>query len=494
VRGASAVGIDGLDIGGNRAGTLTLEGNTVASVENRLSVRDKGLLAGVGTVEGDAAVQGGGTIRPGHVEDPSRVRSDDRPTGTLNIDGDFEIGDGAVLDIGVRQGDHNNARVDVSGDVSIDGGTLKVTDYSGFTIRDGAEYTFLTARGEVIGRFDRIESFAPMVYTFEPIYSKGEVSLRVIIGDNNNYAGEGTPEDPFLVTNTDQFSRIKYNLNSHFVLSEDIDLEGVEDWAPIGSSEKPFTGGFDGNGYVINNLSFEESNTDYVGLFGYSKNAVFRNIGIEGIDVEGIDNVGGLIGYAANTIISECYVTGFISGQNNVGGLIGYLEAASEASISDSYADSNITGESALGGLVGNLGKGASIKNSYAIGRVAGDNNTGGLVGYNNDSSYKNVINSYWDSEVGPVASSGGIGKETAELMQLDTFVEWDFNDVWAVKEGTTYPYLQWQPDPEVKPIDDDEPDDDPDKEDGTDGSDDIDDDDDSDSGCFIDVLRLGRK
>lgn len=131
----------------------------------------------------DAAVHDGGTARPGH---------SGATTGILRIDGNFEIGDGAVLDIGVARDEKDNAKIAVSGDVSIDEkAAVSVTDYSRFTLRDGSEYTFLTAGGTLEGEFDYIESFSP-VYEFEPFYETGSASFRVIrLANYTDYVGPG---------------------------------------------------------------------------------------------------------------------------------------------------------------------------------------------------------------------------------------------------------------------------------------------------------------
>ena len=168
--GAGTAGIDNFNIGGDHAATLFLEHGSTVSVQNRLALKDKGLLKGSGTVSGDILAESGGVIRPGHSEDS---------TGSLAIDGDLLIQEGGVLDIGVAQEDGNNSKIAVSGEAVIDGSTLKVTDYSNFQLRDGSVHPFLTA-SNVIGRFDRIESFAPMVYTFDPDYEEEEVSFTVI--------------------------------------------------------------------------------------------------------------------------------------------------------------------------------------------------------------------------------------------------------------------------------------------------------------------------
>ena len=260
--------------------------------------------------------------------------------------------------------------------------------------------------------------------------------------------GEGTRNDPFRIANPDHLHWVRDFPDSFFVLTNDIDLNGFENWKPIGTAAEPFTGQFDGNGYTIRNLTIDNSDTDYTGLFGYAENAMIVNTGVEGSDVRGRNNIGGLVGYALNVTISESYVTGYINGRDNVGGMVGHLDATSESSISDSYANCNVNGEVGVGGLVGSLAYTSAIQKAYAVGRVAGNSDDGGLVGRNRHDRYENVMNSYWDIQVGPSSSSGGTGKRTTEMMRRSTFKAWDFDNVWAIREGFTYPYLQQQPAP----------------------------------------------
>lgn len=81
--------------------------------------------------------------------------------------------------------------------------------------------------------------------------------------------GDGSEEDPYVISNAEQFKLIattKDGMNKHYILIDDIDFEDVS-FAPIGNEDKPFNGSLDGNGYSIKNL--DVSADEYVGLFGY---------------------------------------------------------------------------------------------------------------------------------------------------------------------------------------------------------------------------------
>lgn len=216
-------------------------------------------------------------------------------------------------------------------------------------------------------------------------------------------------------------------------LSGDIALTG--EWTPIGSSNAPFEGTFDGGGHTVSGLQITKSNWTYTGLFGIAgtvKNltvagsitaaggAISDNIGgVAGsadtltgctsvVDISaGVGCVGGVAGSASGASNCKNYgtLTIAVSGQEayNVGGILGtttsaypvITECANYGSIAfdggtytltDSKTGATITGNAAsgyFGGMVGATGGGStSITNSCNKGSITGDMRmAGGLVG-----------------------------------------------------------------------------------------------------------------
>ncbi|MCX8064161.1 MAG: hypothetical protein N3G21_03215 [Candidatus Hydrogenedentes bacterium] len=73
--------------------------------------------------------------------------------------------------------------------------------------------------------------------------------------------------------------------------------------------------------------------------------------------------------------------------------------------------------------------------------RVSGGAFVGGLVGDNNKGT---VEQSYWDVETsGQSTSDGGKGRRTAEMKRSGIYVDWDFESVWEIEEGVSYPRLR---------------------------------------------------
>jgi len=297
--------------------------------------------------------------------------------------------------------------------------------------------------------------------------------------------GSGTETDPYQVANAVQLNKVRNHLTSHFIQTADIDLSdyvtegGIfynegEGWEPIGDSSNKFQGSYDGDGYTISNLFIERPSENYVGLFGINRGSL-KNIKLENIYVTGNEYVGGIVGsidsdainlfgsvissYSSGTVsgnryiggltgaspgsylqISRCFSSASVSGNWGVGGLVGMMYG----SISNCYATGDITGSTRIGGLVGEPY--GTITNCYSIGFVIGTTDVGGLLG---GEYVSNVVNSYYDSNTsGQSDNSGkGIPKTTVEMQDKNTYVDWDFTNVWTINSSDNggYPALSWQ-------------------------------------------------
>ena len=191
------------------------------------------------------------------------------------------------------------------------------------------------------------------------IRTAGELYWFTALVNGNGLLTDGTP--PNNSANAVLTSDITVNTN---VLDESGNLGEKSDthldWIPIGNSDRPYTGTFNGQGHTISGLFFNNSSKAYVGLFGYVRNGKIQNTGIVDSYFKGNYNVGGLCGLASNGSISYCYNTGAVSGSSNVGGVCGWT---SNSSISYCYNTGAVSGSSSVGGVCG-LNHGA-ISNCY---------------------------------------------------------------------------------------------------------------------------------
>jgi len=178
------------------------------------------------------------------------------------------------------------------------------------------------------------------------------------------------------------------NLDKEYVLGQSINCSETKNWnpieftdpqeyygfEPIGTSDNPFTGKFDGAGYTISGLYINRIDTEGVGLFGYASSAQITDLNLNIDSIVGDIGVGALIGYAdTDTTVSKVHITGgpltsfamWPSYGSYTGGLVGEIDGEIENSSSavDVFAHGVNTG-----GLVGEL-KG-HITGSSATGNV----------------------------------------------------------------------------------------------------------------------------
>ena len=245
--------------------------------------------------------------------------------------------------------------------------------------------------------------------------------------------------DHFEIRNWHDLYAIRGNLGGHYLLVNDLasttagygELASMaanqgKGWQPIGTSDGPFVGSFDGQGYEISDMFINRPDESLVGLFGaVDLGGVIQNVKMLNADVTGDWAVGGLVGenwgdvhnsYSGGAVggadcvgglvggnaggVSNCYSAVSVTGHWDVGGLVGCSD--SRGTVSNSYSVGSVTGEWAVGGLVGgNLG--GTVAMSYCAGSVTGDDYVGGLVGDNQGS----VSNSY---SIGSVTGEWYVG------------------------------------------------------------------------------------
>ncbi|MDH8679903.1 ZmpA/ZmpB/ZmpC family metallo-endopeptidase-related protein, partial [Fusibacter bizertensis] len=155
--------------------------------------------------------------------------------------------------------------------------------------------------------------------------------------------------------------------------------------------------------------------------------------------------VGGLVGSEFGMIIRECYATGNVTGKQVVGGLIGYSYSNGNLSIENSMSYGDVTASvNCGGGLIGSAYNNnyQKIKNCYSVGSVSGPGQNGGII-----ASPVGVIvkNTYYDASASGYVpkNQGDVAKQTGEMQVKSTFVNWDFENIWTIEEGESYPYLR---------------------------------------------------
>jgi|GEM_PF-768568 hypothetical protein len=218
--------------------------------------------------------------------------------------------------------------------------------------------------------------------------------------------------DPIHICTCDDLDNVRNYPNNNFELQNDIDFAECDaqyttgaGWEPIGSNSSKFTGVFDGQNNIIQNLYIDRGSDIIVGLFEFvNDGAEIKNTRLTGVNITGRKNVGGLVGAQLGVSIDNCSVEGTIIGtQEVVGGLVGL---SISTTINNSWFSGDVTGTGSTGGLVGS-GDGVVIMNSHSGGNVTGFSNVGGLTGYAYGDS--RIESSYSTSSIDGTNFVGGL-------------------------------------------------------------------------------------
>ena len=184
-----------------------------------------------------------------------------------------------------------------------------------------------------------------------------------------------------------------YELNGNITVT-------ASNWTPIGTSSSPFAGTFNGNGYTITfsgNVTKNYSTSYNYGFFGTTKGATIQNVKVvwNTVDVTGSTStyVGGIVGAATDTTISNCYVQGTFTSTStdadaSCGGIVGEIYGTSKVSncvnLGGTITTNTFLNASAAGGIAGfsevtieNCHSSANV-NAYSITSNA---YAGGIVG-----------------------------------------------------------------------------------------------------------------
>ncbi len=272
--------------------------------------------------------------------------------------------------------------------------------------------------------------------------------------------GNGSLADPFLISTAENLDNVRYALSYHFKQTDDIELGAApynsdNGWRPIGDDINFFSGTYNGNGKNINGLTitYYDSFSALFGVIGGTARIYdlsMRNVNI----TTGTSSpfVGFMIG---DSVLERVYASGNITGGSYIGGLVARL--GGNAIIRDSYSAINISATwnnqyTIVGGILASQ-TGGVVSRCYATGSVsiAGTppptTRQGAVIGWFSSGSHSHL---YWDNQTtGQLRAIGGStaypGFTSEQMKQEANFVGLNFNTVWQIDEGRSYPYFRWE-------------------------------------------------
>ena len=199
-----------------------------------------------------------------------------------------------------------------------------------------------------------------------------------------------------------------------FVLLRDVDLANAE-WTPIGTTDNPFRGVFDGQNHTISNLKVTEYGAKS-GLFGVVSGTA--NTAYTSIDDVWVSNV------FVDTAIAESNYTAVIKNLHlekatvAASGSVKYT-AAFAGNINNAYmsnltvdSTSSVAGNKCVGGIAGsangsvflNCENNASIDSYYNVGGIVG------AVNYDANNSFSAIVGCSNNGTVAASGTGGGVG------------------------------------------------------------------------------------
>ena len=234
------------------------------------------------------------------------------------------------------------------------------------------------------------ESAEPVQEAAEPAQEASEPAGEGTKEDVQFAGGSGTAEDPWQIATAEQLDRVRDDLKAHYILTEDIDLSGYENWIPIGAfqslSDAPedaevphpdyaFTGTFDGAGHTISNLKVSCEAPMGAGLFGCASGtesgaASIGHFTLKDVNVSGFYLVGGAVGLQfMSCSVTDIHLVGenHLTGMQGIGGIVGTgFDLISDCSAT---ADITVSGDDgACAGLIAGGTTMSSIKNCEVTG------------------------------------------------------------------------------------------------------------------------------
>ena len=143
-------------------------------------------------------------------------------------------------------------------------------------------------------------------------------TYSVLVSSTLLGGGSGTAADPLLIKTTEDLSTFAYYICNGKIsrdvsvkLYNDIDCEGLTNFAPIGYGNYFFDGTFDGNGKSIKNLTITDNAGYCVGLFRIlGEHGMIKDLTIDNLTLSGgnssSNDIGGLVGVLNGGAISNC--------------------------------------------------------------------------------------------------------------------------------------------------------------------------------------------
>ncbi len=263
---------------------------------------------------------------------------------------------------------------------AVGSGTVKLQCATPVITRDGMTFTLSCDKPSDAALYYSLGGGTEILYSGQVAFTSDQLPMTVTaVARHSDYTeseeasmeminGSGTPDDPYLIYGSTDFTNFVSNVNNgttasaSYKLGSDISASGTD------AITTEFTGTFDGDGYTISSLGHA--------LFNRVNGGTVKNVILDNVLIGANDNgnAGAICNEATgDTRIYNCGV--LASGSTVTKDEDGYDKITS--------CSSSISGSNYAGSIVGLLDGSARVINCFSYANVSGGT-VGGIVGYNN--------------------------------------------------------------------------------------------------------------
>jgi hypothetical protein len=251
---------------------------------------------------------------------------------------------------------------------AVGSGTVVLQCATPVITRDGLAFTLSCSMPTDANLYYTLGGGPETLYSGPVAFTPGQLPMAVTaVARHDDYTqsetasmllknGNGTPEDPYMIYSTSDFTNFITNVNNNgtaasasYKLGSDISASGTNEITTA------FTGTFDGDGHTISGLGHA--------LFNTVNGGIVKNVNLDNVSISGGTNAGAIANQVTGTSTSlgsiyNCGIlSGSVSGSGKVGSIVGQLGDANDdncyARVINCFSYATVSGGSDVGGIVG---------------------------------------------------------------------------------------------------------------------------------------------
>ncbi len=289
---------------------------------------------------------------------------------------------GATYVIEIRSSmeeDGGPASIKLSGVASDD--ALTAGSVQGSLVTDGVDQTKSTLYVDGKEVYDNFDDSSESILTIGTIEEL--IAFAQDVNDGKDYKGQ-------TVTLTDDLY-LNYNVLDDSDDFFELNAGSFVTWVPIGTSDHPFRGTFDGKGYTIHGLYVDDMNAENQGLFGVIEGGTVCNVTVADSWFNVYTVAGPIVGYARNrSVIDACSSKNCaVRTVGRSGGIVGWTD---HSDVYNCAATVLCVSDRCSGGIVGDVYAEGDIYNCSVSGRILGNNLCCGITGGSTAADLQNCL------------------------------------------------------------------------------------------------------